>query len=139
MPWGGSTNLQRTFDIILAKCLLRMEDAPKKLIIFSDMQFNEAICGSPYDSRHKSMPNFDAISNKFNAHNLIMPEIIFWNLRGDTKDFPVSSDAHDVTLLSGFSPTLLNSIVTGVTLTPYDILRQILDNPRYDNIVAPNN
>jgi len=134
MPWGGSTNIQKTFDIILAKCLLRMEDAPKKLIIFSDMQFNIAIGGSS----RESMLNFDAIRNKFDAHNLIMPEIIFWNLRGDTGDFPVSSDVPGVTLLSGFSPTLLNSIVTGVTLTPYDILRQILDNPRYDTIVAPS-
>jgi hypothetical protein len=134
MPWGGSTNLQKTFDIILAKCLLHMEDAPKKLIIFSDMQFNEAtrrgIC---------SKSNFDVIINKFDVHNLKMPEIIFWNLRGDTKDFPVRSDTPGVTLLSGFSPTLLNSIMTDVTLTPYDILRQILDNPRYDNIIAPVN
>ena len=135
MPWGGSTNLQKTFDIIIAKCLLRMENAPKKLIIFSDMQFNIAIGGSS----RESILNFDAIINKFNAHNLTMPEIIFWNLRGDTGDFPVSSDVPGVTLLSGFSPTLLNSIMTDVTLTPYDILRQILDNPRYDNIVAPIN
>lgn len=90
-------------------------------------------------SERKSMLNFDAIINKFNAHNLIMPEIIFWNLRGDTGDFPVSSDTPGVTLLSGFSPTLLNSIMTNVTLTPYDILRQILDNPRYNTIVAPIN
>ena len=135
MPWGGSTNLQRTFDIILAKCLFKMEAVPKKLIIFSDMQFNLAIGGS----QRVSMLNFDAIRNKFEAHNLTMPEIIFWNLRGDTGDFPVSSDVPGVTLLSGFSPTLLNSIMTGVTLTPYDILRQILDNPRYSDIVAPIN
>jgi hypothetical protein len=97
------------------------------------MQFNVAI-----GLNQRSTLNFDAIRDKFNVHNLTMPEIIFWNLRGDTKDFPVSSNTPGVTLLSGFSPTLLNSIVTGVTLTPYDILRQILDNPRYDTIVAPN-
>lgn len=145
MPWGGTTNLQKTFDIILAKCLLHSEDAPKKLIILSDMQFNEATyISSRYDiDTHteefvqKSICNFDAIRNKFHAHNLQMPEIIFWNLRGDTNDFPVSNSIPGVTLLSGFSPTLLNSITTGVEITAYDILRQILDSPHYVSITTP--
>ena len=135
MQWGGSTDLQKTFDIILAKCLLGQEAAPKKLIILSDMQFNDAVQVSEA-YRRTSVTNFEAIKNKFYAHNLEMPEIIFWNLRGDTDDFPVSTTTKGVTMLSGFSPTLLNSITTNVELTSYDILRQILDNPRYTTIVG---
>merc|ERR1712176_1740268 len=43
-PWGGSTNFEMAYDLILdvaVKAKLRREDMPT-LIVFSDMQFNEA-------------------------------------------------------------------------------------------------
>ena len=66
-----------------------------------------------------------------------MPKIIFWNLRGDTRDFPLKSDTNNTILLSGFSPTLLNSILKGDEITPYLIIRKIIDSERYNIIKAP--
>ena len=40
IPWGGSTNIQATFELILRKAKhanLSQEDMPKRIIIISDM------------------------------------------------------------------------------------------------------
>merc|ERR1719359_1604409 len=40
MPWGGSTNFYKTFEE-----LLRMEEQPARVFVFSDMNFNSAAGG----------------------------------------------------------------------------------------------
>jgi len=134
MPWGGSTNFEKVFELILNKCLLNGDLPPSKVIVLSDMQFNVA---SGYTTYKPNNTTFENIKKKFKQYNLPFPEMIFWNLRGDTGDFPVNSSTEGVTMLSGFSQTLLNSIMSGRTLTPYNILRQIIDNPRYSSIKTP--
>jgi len=130
MNWGTSTNLEAVFVEILRLCIQNDEAPPSKVIVFSDMQFDKA-------SKTKKT-NFDNIRDMFAANSLPCPELIFWNLRGDTRDFPVNGDTPGITLLSGFSPMLLNTITTGKTITPYEILRQVIDSPRYAVIQAPN-
>lgn len=42
-PWGGSTDLQATFDLLLEHSIkYPLSDLPKAVIIISDMNFNEA-------------------------------------------------------------------------------------------------
>jgi hypothetical protein len=36
-----------------------------------------------------------------------LPQIIYWNVRADTPDFPVPSDETGVAMVSGFSPSIL--------------------------------
>ena len=65
-----------------------------------------------------------------------MPHILFWNLRSTT-GFPELSYQNNVTMLSGYSPMLLNSFMedgmTGLRdATPWGMLTKMLDKDRYN-------
>jgi len=65
-----------------------------------------------------------------------MPEIVFWNLRGNTLDFPVNQ-ATGVAMISGFTTAILSSLLNGKgELNPYSVMRGALDNSRYDPIAV---
>ena len=72
---------------------------------------------------------------------IILKNIIFWNLHGRTIDFPEKANTPNVTMVSWFSPSAANTFMTeGIDTikkekkTPEDTLRQILDDPRYDPV-----
>jgi hypothetical protein len=77
IPWGGSTNLQATFEMILNKgklANLKNEDMPKRIIIVSDMQFNAIESTYSYDTSAYNMPktNFQYIDELYNQSNYFM-------------------------------------------------------------------
>ena len=59
------------------------------------------------------------------------PRIIFWNLRVTTGS-PVSASTENVQLISGFSPSLLESFMNGDDVTPEGLYRLVLDDKLYD-------
>ncbi len=111
-PWGGSTNLRGTFDLILDMAIaskVRQEDMPQTLFIFSDMQFNEA-CGD----QKKSESTFEYAKLRFERHGYHLPKIVFWNLRGNVKGVPIQTSTQEQTaLISGYSPTLFKLFSKG--------------------------
>lgn len=142
MPWGGSTNFQASFDLILDKCRkynLSQSQIPETLYVFSDMQFNDATGeNSCYGYSKRSPTNFEAIKAKYKQYGYVPPKIVFWNLRANTVDFPTSSNEHDVALVSGFSPVLLKLFMNGESLNPYNIMRTAIDDKRYEPISCEN-
>lgn len=146
-PWGGSTNIQAVFDLIINKVLEVGSGAsaptpipaPKRVIIVSDMQFNAACRDINNNSDiidnidSSNTTNFEVIKQKYAANNLIMPQLVFWNVAGDTKDFPIKMDDANTILISGFSQSILESIIDGNT-SPMDIMNRVINNPRYDKI-----
>ena len=67
-----------------------------------------------------------------------VPHILFWNLRS-SNGFPELSYQENVTMLSGYSPMLLNSFIeVGMTalkeLTPWNMLVKMLEKERYNEI-----
>lgn len=131
-PWGGSTNFMKAIENILEVAVLNKlsNDEIPDLIVFSDMQFNEA------DS--KFLTHYEIIKKKFNnAGYTTIPKIIFWNLRGNTNGFPVDSKCENVQLLSGFSPSLFKLILTGeqgVTCTPEQVFKNAVNDEAYNKI-----
>lgn len=106
--WGGSTNFIAAFELILQVAVdtkLPTCEMPDSLIVFSDMQFNEAV--------NNKSTTFDLMKTRFADEGYTLPKIIFWNLRGDTCGFPVTADTDNVQMLSGFSPSLLKLILDG--------------------------
>lgn len=129
IPWGGSTNLQKTFDLILnqaKKHKLKQEDMPKRVFLFSDMQFDDCYSGRT---------NFQEIEEKYAKSGYKRPQIIFWNLNGSSTDFPVSVDDNNTALLSGYSPSIMKYVLNGNEFSPYSILRDTIDNVRYKPVV----
>lgn len=141
--WGGSTNLEKAYELILMTALgyvrnretkrwvktgekIPNEEMPKSLYILSDMQFDIATSGRS---------NFDDMKLSFRRYGYEMPNIIFWNLRGNTNDFPVKANDNGVIMLSGFSPTILKYVITlGREFTPVYLLKKILSDERYSQI-----
>ena len=124
--WGGSTNLQATFDLILNKAIahgLSENDMPKRLFIISDMQFDSIDRGS-------NMTNFELIKKKYLDSGYKMPDIVFWNVCGSSSDFPVSVRDNGTALISGFSVDIMSSFIDGKEFSPYSTLRYTLDSER---------
>jgi len=139
MPWGGSTNFQACFDLILERAKsakLKQSQMPKRLIVLSDMQFNSAAVGGAAQFQ----TNHQATIAKYNAAGYEVPQIVYWNLRGNTQDVPVDATSSNVVLLSGFSPSLLKQLMSGESVsgtektTPLSILKNILQQERYTAI-----
>ena len=123
MRWGMNTNFEAVCDKIL-----NWDTAITKVFIFSDMQFDNALNNSNQTHFKRMKQEFEKVGKK-------MPTIIFWNLRGDTKDFPVKKNDNGVVLLSGYSPSLLNALLDGEEVTPINVMLKIINNPRYDSVV----
>ena len=142
MHWEMSTNLDAVFELILNHAQMHNvseENMPKRLYIFSDMQFNEATTERNwYGEVVESRTNHENIVNKYKNAGYSLPEIIYWNLRSNTTvDFPVKSDQEGVSLISGYSPSILKNIMNAQNITPYSVMREVIDDDRYSLIAAP--
>ena len=126
--WGYNTNLQSVFDLILKSAIgnnLSQHDLPEKVIIFSDMEFDEATIDTS---------NFDLINKKFRDAGYERPDLIFWNLESrSTTNYPVQEGEDGTALVSGFSPNILTSLFNG-KLTPEDVMLDTLNSERYERI-----
>lgn len=131
MSWGGTTSFNKVFKLILDRAIkfnLSKDDMPKRLYILSDMQFDVACTDN-------NMTNFEYIKDLYRKNGYDMPQIIFWNLRSDTtNDFPVKYDENNTALISGFSVSILKHLMNSTDYTPYSIMRETIDDKRYDKI-----
>ena len=131
--WGGSTNLCRAFDLILINAVesnVAESEMPTMMIIFSDMEFNEA-------DRSFNDTAQEMIERKFSAAGYKMPKIVYWNLasRGD-KNKPVHFDKRGTCLVSGFSPSILTSLLAGKDTSPYAMMMTVIDSERYSKVTV---
>jgi hypothetical protein len=127
-PWGGSTNFESVNKLVLdiaKKNNLKKEEIPD-LVIFSDMQFDQANHHSPYSCYNQKNEDYSWKTH----HELICdmwkkngyenpPNMIYWDLAGcnlDANGFPVLSDTEGTTLVSGFNPSLMKLFLTGQPL-----------------------
>ena len=139
-PWGGATDFYKTMtmilDTIIANKLKPGDVEDMILVVLSDMQIDSSgYKSSMYDGiatmyADAGMKLWDA---PFHA-----PHILFWNLRS-TSGFPSMSNQPNVSMMSGFSPTLLNlfcekGIDALKTATPWNILVESLNNARYEKL-----
>lgn len=125
--WGGSTNIQATFDLILKRAKeenISKEYMPEVMLIISDMEFNEC-------SRGKT--NFEDIKLKYSESGYNMPSLVFWNVNGRVENIPVKINDEGVALISGVSPSIIKSVLHG-DISPEKIMLKTLNNERYNNI-----
>jgi len=126
--WGYSTNLQATFDLILNSAVresLPESEMPTKLLIISDMEFDEA---------DRDQTNLDTIRQKYSLAGYKMPEIVFWNVNGRMGNVPASVNDSGIGLVSGFSPSILKSILQGEIYSPEQLMLDTVDSARYSCI-----
>jgi len=62
------------------------------------------------------------------------PDIIFWNIQSRGNNVPVKFDEKGTALVSGFSPSILKSILGAKDMTPISIMLDTINSPRYEKI-----
>lgn len=125
--WGMSTNLEKVFNLILTQAKnnnITEEFMPTKILILSDMQFNQA-------NRRDSLGAQSMIEEMYSEAGYKVPDIIYWNLNAKGGNFPVEFDKNGTALVSGFSPSILKSILGGKNMTPESILMETINDIRY--------
>lgn len=128
--WGYSTNFESVADIIINNSNTQ-DDIPDKIVVLSDMQFNEAIKIKDYDSDNNNDNDellHSTFISKFINNNYNPPNIIYWNLNSDnTKSFPVDFKTNGTAIISGFSEQLLKIFLEYDELNPEIVLDKILE------------
>lgn len=127
--WGGSTNVEKAYEQIVkvaVKNNVPQADMPEFLIIFSDMQFNQADRGA--NSVNKN------IQQKFTKAGYEVPKLVFWNLADYGANTPVTFDKNGTALVSGFSPSMIKSVLSMdvESFSPINIVKDAVMSPRYD-------
>jgi len=130
--WGGNTNLEAVYDLILSKAVqnsVAESDMPTKILIISDMEFDSC-------ATNRSDTAFKMIGRKYSDAGYKMPEIIFWNVNGRLGNIPVNFQTKGVGLVSGFSPSILKSILEGKIDSPEGLMLRTVMSKRYEAITV---
>ena len=127
--WGMSTDLEAVFNLILNQAKtynIPQDKMPTKIMILSDMQFNQA---TRSDLGSQSM-----IESMYEVAGYKKPDIIYWNLNASGDNFPVEFDKDGTALVSGFSPSILKPLLSGKNMTPESIMMETVNDERYSLI-----
>jgi len=125
--WGYNTDLMAVFKTVLSAAEsnnVAPEDMPQKLIIVSDMQFDQA-CSS------NKRTNFDQIQKLYRKAGYEMPQLVFWNVNAIGGNVPMTIHDTGTCLVSGCSPSILKSIMTDKVVTPVDTMNDTVYGDRY--------
>ena len=130
----ADTNIEAVFDLVLSAAVnnnLPQAELPAKLIIISDMEFNECV-------ENAGATNFKNAKAKFEAAGYELPEVVFWNVASRNRQQPVTKNEQGVALVSGCTPRLFSQVVDGslAALTPYEFMLDVLGGERYEKIAA---
>ena len=132
--WGMNTDLGAVFRLILTAAVnhnVPQEEMPTKILILSDMEFDACVrTGSSGNSNNHysaggsvvSLSAMEFIEQEYAAAGYKVPQIIFWNLNGRAGNSPVTYNKVGAALVSGFSPSIVKSVLGGEEMTPISIM-----------------
>lgn len=135
----ASTNIEAVFKLILKTAVdkeLSQKDLPANILILSDMEFNMATGSSFYSRTRFKAPSkalFEKLADLYKEYGYKLPRLVFWNLNSRTGTIPVQENEMGVALVSGFSPVIVNMVLSG-ELDPYKCLLNEIGRERYDRI-----
>lgn len=127
IPWGMNTNLNAVFSRILDAAKshnVAPNEMPTKVLIISDMEFDRCV--------NFDQSAFSMIQSEYSASGYELPKVVFWNVNGRVGNIPVRESDKGVALVSGFSPSILKSILGAGEFTPESIMLETIMNSRYD-------
>ena len=129
--------LKMILDAIVSQKLKPEDVEDMVLAIFSDMQVDQA------DPRSTSLmtsieAQYAEAGQRLWGKPFKAPHILFWNLRS-TSGFPSLSTQKNASMMSGFSPALLNlfceeGLSALQSCTPWSLFIKSLNNERYQSL-----
>jgi len=143
---GYNTDFHKALDLILDAIVANKMDPNDVqnmvLVMLSDMQIDQAETNGGAITANKRSILFEIIKQKYAAAGMRVhgapykpPHILFWNLRS-TSGFPSMSNEPGASMISGFSPALLNDFCDKgmdalLSLNPWNQLVSSLSKERY--------
>lgn len=134
-----NTDLEAVFNLLLAtakKSGVRKEDIPKHVVVISDMEI-DAGTGNWYSgygrwTKEGASTEMERIRKKWTAEGYKLPHLIYWNV--DARNNNILDSGPNVTFVSGASPTIFKSILTGKTA--WDLMIDVLCSKRYSKVTV---
>lgn len=102
-------------------------EVPESLIVVSDMEIDRQ---SYWSSATQMVTEMDTIRAEWAEAGLSMPKLVYWNV--NARDNIILDGNKDTTFVSGCSPIIFKSILTGKT--GEELMRDILESDRYAQI-----
>lgn len=133
--WDMTTNLEATFSLILDQAIeheISPKEMPTQLLILSDMEFDQAT--DSYNGEWNPTAQ-EMVSEKYTKAGYEMPNIVYWNIQSRGSNVPVRFNEAGTALVSGFSPSILKSLLSGSEMNPLGIMDSTIFNERYNKIL----
>lgn len=135
-----NTNLEAVFDLLLNTALkkgVKSKDIPHIITVISDMEIDSATYSYPWESNKiwsedNAATMMENMGKKWAAAGYELPHLIYWNV--DARNNNILDSGPNVTFVSGASPTIFKSILTGKTA--WDLMIDVLCSKRYNKITV---
>jgi hypothetical protein len=130
--WGMSTSLESVFNLILDTAKehnIPASELPTKVYIVSDMEFNQA-CHKP----NKSL--FENITSLYEEAGYKRPDLVFWNVNARNSHSPIKYNESEACLVSGCSPSILKSLLSGKISDSEQLMLDTLNVERYNSVLV---
>lgn len=127
----GSTDIEAVFRLVLrtaVKNRMPQEEMPAKLVIISDMEFDQCAV-------NRSLSNFENAKRMYEAAGYHLPQLVFWNVQSRNRQQPVRTGEAGTALVSGCTPRLF-SMIAGEIPDPYALMMKVIGSERYARIAA---
>ena len=129
--WGMSTDIDAALNRVLSHAVqnrVPQNEMPEFLIVLSDMEFNAA----------GRLTAYEKYVQDFAAKGYTAPKIIWWNIQSRQDQSPVKYNQAGAALVSGFSPSIVKSVLSGQDVTPESMMLKVIMNERYDLSLIQN-
>ena len=130
MRVGYSTHFRLALELVLntaVRLKLPQSVLPDVILVLTDGQWDV------FDKGYKT--GIANAAEMFRQAGYQMPRMVLWNLRA-TNTYPTSVNENHCTLVSGFSPEVLNCILNGENFSPASAMLNILGQDRYSKLVV---
>jgi hypothetical protein len=130
IPYGTYSDLQIDLFSFLNKHQLSdsVESRMLKSMLSSESAVNSFDNIIKFVTRHKSF-------FELNIEKIPLNKINNWNIN-DYGNKPAQKHQSGVAMVSGFSPSLLKSLLSGEDLSPISMMMKVIGDSRYDAVVA---
>ena len=133
-----NTNLEAVFDLLLGTAIkgnVNKKDIPKTIVVISDMEIDQGSGRSIWDRRggwtkESTSTEMERLRQKWVRYGLELPRLIYWNV--SARNNTILDSGPNVSFVSGMSPTIFKSILTGKT--GWQLCLETICSERYNMI-----
>lgn len=136
-----NTNLTAVFDLLLKTAKrpgVKKNDIPKTVVVISDMEIDIGTGSWCWSSstegwtEQTAATEMEKIRQKWAAEGYELPHLVYWNV--DARENHILDSGPNVTFVSGASPTIFKSVLTGKSA--WDVMLDVLMSDRYKAVIA---